>query len=121
MPLDLVGTTEGKKPIRLAPKTHSKKDAKIDGLAKITILTGGATSAVATPEEIAADEAAGKPGLQGFVISEDIAGVSTYEVEADVDLGSGVKTIKDGGTYTYSDPLAENLGLSSDDDEVPKN
>lgn len=108
MPLDIVSTTEEKVPIIINPTTTAGKPAKIDGLAVIDITSGSAT--VGTPTQAELDAT---PGLVGFVVSEDITGVSTYTVTADADLGAGVENIVDGGTYTYSQPNAANLGLTN--------
>lgn len=113
MPLDLKSTTEEKVPIRVNPTTTTGKPAKIDGLAVISITAGNATAAPATQAELDADTAAGGSGLVGFVVSEDTAGQSSYQVSADADLGAGVTTITDGGVYVYNDPQAANLGLGS--------
>lgn len=119
MPLDLVSTTEEKVPVRVNPKTTAGKPSKLDGEAILSIVSGNATVAQATPDEIAADVAAGKSGLVGFVISEDIPGTSAWQVAGDADLGAGVTTIVDGGSYVYNDPQAANLGTSADP-AVPK-
>lgn len=119
MPKDLVSTTEEKVPVRINPTTTTGKPAQLDGKAVLTIISGGATYTEATQEEIDQYAADGKPGLVGFVVSEDIPGTSSYQVSGDADLGSGVTTIVDGGTYVYNDPQAANLGLEADA-AVPK-
>lgn len=107
MPLDVVSTTEEKVHIKIAPKTASGKPASLDGLAKWEITSGGAT--------IVPDE----DGLGAFVVSEDTSGSSTWKVSGDADLGEGVVTIEDGGTYTYTNPQAAAFGASADP-AVPK-
>lgn len=108
-------STEEKVAIYINPVTATQKPSAVEsGSAKLSILTGGATAVAATQEEIDAATAAGKTGLVGYLVSEDTAGVSTWKVEADADLGEGVLTISDGGTYTYSNPLAAQLGTSGD-------
>lgn len=112
--MDVQSTTEEKVAIRINPTTSTGKPATIDGLATLSILTGGATAVAATQDEIDADTTAGKPGLVGYLVSEDASGISTWGISADADLGEGIDTISDGGTYTYNHPLASSLGVSSD-------
>ena len=111
--LDLKSTTEEKVPVNINPSTKEGKPSKIDGKATVAVSSGNATWQDATDQEIADYETGGFPGLIGFVVSEDTAGVSVFAVSADADLGEGVTTIADSITYTYNDPQAENLGLSS--------
>jgi hypothetical protein len=113
MALDIISTTEEKVPIFVNPKTAKGKPAPIDGLAVLSIVSGGATTAAATEQEIADSNAAGLPGLVGFVISEDVPGTSAWQVTADTDLGAGITTIVDGSTYVYNDPQASNLGATA--------
>ena len=107
---DITSTTEEKVPVFISPKTPAGHPAKIDGVAVLTMVAGNATTSAATAQEIADSDAAGKPGLVGYLISEDVPGVSTWQISADADLGAGVKTIVDGGSYTYNDPQAAALG-----------
>lgn len=117
--MDFTSTTEEKIALRINPTTKAGKPSAVEaGKTTLSILTGGATAAAATQDEIDADTAAGNSGLVGFLISEDSAGTSTWKVEADADLGEGVATISDGGTYSYNSPLAANLGTSGS--AVPK-
>jgi hypothetical protein len=110
---DAVSTTEEMVPVRLNPKTHAGNPSKIEeGSAVLSIVSGGATARPATDQEKADDASAGNTGLVGFILSEDVPGVSTWQVVGDADLGAGVKTITDGGSYTYNDPLADNLGAT---------
>jgi hypothetical protein len=112
--MDIISTTEEKVAIRINPQTSTGKPATLDGLATLSILTGGATAEAATQDEIDADTAAGKPGLVGYLISEDNTGISTWGISADADLGEGVDTISDGGTYTYNHPQAASLGVTNE-------
>lgn len=101
-------------PIRFAPTTKAGKPSSIEaGSAVLSVPSGNATARLATQAEIDADVAAGGVGLVGFILSEDTAGTSQWQGSGDADLGSGVETIVDGGTYTYNDPNAVNLGASS--------
>lgn len=113
MPLVLTSTTEEKVPVFLNPTTALGKPSKIEGKVKVTATTGSATWADATDQEISDYDTAGSPGLAGFVVSEDGGGVTTYSLNGDADLGSGVTSILDTIDYSYNDPNATNLGLSS--------
>lgn len=103
MSLNLKSTTEQKVLVKLAPKTASGHDAKVDGKPVWTVTSGDAT---VEPSE---------DGLSAYLVSADTAGKATWTVEADADLGEGVTTITDGGEYEYTDPLAENLGATADE------
>lgn len=103
MPLDLVSTTLEKVHVKLNPTDSTGNPSTVEpGSVVWTVTSGGAT---VTPD---AD------GLGAFFISEDITGSSTWGVSADADLGAGVDTISDSGTYTYNHPNAANLGLTAD-------
>ena len=101
MPLDIISTTEEKVHIKLNITTASGKPAKVDGVPTWTL--DGTGSVVPDAD-----------GLGAFVVSADTPGISTWSVSADADLGPGVTTIVDGGTYTYNDPQASSLGLTAD-------
>lgn len=100
MPLDITSTVEEKVHIKLAPVTSTGKPAILDGTPTWEITSGLATI---VPD---AD------GLGAFVVSEDTIGSSTWKVTADADLGAGVLTIEEGGTYTYTDAQAAALGVT---------
>lgn len=117
--MDFTSTTEEKIVVRINPTTTSGKPSAVEaGSTTLSILTGGAAAVMATQAEIDADVAAGNSGLVGFLVSEDAAGTSAWQVQADADLGAGVLTISDGGTYSYNSPQAANLGVSGS--AVPK-
>lgn len=97
--LDITSTTEEKVYIKLNPVTSSGKPAVVDGL-PVWEITSGSATIVADPD-----------GLGAFIVSEDVIGSSVWKVTADADLGAGVKTIEEGGTYTYTDAQASNLGV----------
>jgi hypothetical protein len=107
MPLDIKSTTKQKVPIRFSPLDADGNPAKVDGAPVLSVTSGSATPQQATPEELAT-------GLAGYIVSEDTPGTSVWEIEADADLGAGVRAIQDGGNYVYGDPEAESFGLSSD-------
>lgn len=100
MPLDITSTIEEKVYIKLAPKTATGKPALLDGVPIWEITAGNATI---VPD---AD------GLGAYIVSEDVIGFSEWSVTADADLGSGVVSIAEGGTYTYTDAQAAALGVT---------
>lgn len=99
--LDITSTIEEKVHIKLAPKTATGKPATVDG---IPVWKVDAPATV----EVDAD------GLGAFLISGDTVGSSAWSVEADADLGEGVRTISEGGTYTYTDAQAAALGVTAE-------
>ncbi len=107
MPLDITSTVEEKVHITLSPKTAGGKPAVLDGTPTWQITSGNATIDV------------DNNGLGAFLISEDTIGSSTWKVSADADLGEGVRTIEESGTYTYTDAQAAALGLVAET-AVPK-
>jgi hypothetical protein len=119
MPINASSSTEEKVPVFLNPLTPGGKPAKIDGQAELIFNSGDATYETATEQEIADYAANGKPGLVGFLVSEDVPGSSIGELSGDVDLGAGVKKIVDTVSYSYNDPQAANLGATFGD-AVPK-
>lgn len=107
MPLDITSTTEEKVHIKLNPTTALGKPAKLDGIPTWEITSG---SAAVIPD---------LDGLGAFLISGDTMGSSTWKVSADADLGEGVRTIEDGGVYSYTNAEAAALGLIAET-AVPK-
>ncbi len=97
--LDLTITNEQKISISVKPVTATGKPAALDGAPTWTVQSGD--SAVS----VAAD------GLSASLISADTPGDTTYLVEADADLGSGVETISDTITLHVLGANASNLGL----------
>lgn len=108
MPLDLISNTDEKVPILVNPVKANGKPAKLDGQPVLSIVSGNATVAQATPDEVAAN-----PALAGYVISEDIDGTSEWKVEGDADLGTGITPISEGGTYVYSAAPAVSVGATA--------
>lgn len=105
--LDVTSTVEQKVPITLTPKTNAGKPAVLDGKPEWSITSGNATLDVA------------EDGLSAFLVSEDTIGSSTWKVSADADLGAGVRTIEEGGTYTYTNAEAAAFGAVAGE-AVPK-
>lgn len=102
MPLDITSTVEEKVHIKLNPTTAEGHPATLDGIPTWVITSGGATIVPDTD------------GLGAFLVSEDTIGSSTWTVSADADLGQGVRTIQDGGTYTYTNAEAQALGVTAE-------
>ena len=100
--VEVSSSTEERVPITVSPKTASGKDAKLDGPIEVIVQAGSGTF-IADP--------AGDPN-KFFVVSEDGAGETTYQVNGDADLGAGVETISEVIHYVYSSPKAVNLGVS---------
>jgi len=106
--LSITFTNTEKKRVVLNPKGKGNKTAKLDGVPTWTVTAGKCTLDVA-PD-----------GLSAFVISaDDDAGVSSITIEADADLGAGVKNISDFVEATVTGEAAESLGLT-DEPAVPK-
>ncbi len=109
MPLNLTCTTEQKLLVSAHPLTHGTSTtpgmpATLDGPLVFMLQSGDGMA------EMAAD------GLSAFLMS-DVAGVSTWMVSGDADLGTGVTTIDDMVMLTVTDPLAEHLGLAAGEPE----
>lgn len=100
--INIVSTIEEKVHVKLSPVTASGKPATVDGIPVWTVTSG---DAIVEPD---AD------GLGAFIISADAPGTAEWKVEADADLGEGVRTITATGTYNYTDAQAQNLGLSAE-------
>lgn len=109
MPLQLSITTEEKIHVTLAPQTASGKAATLDGAPKWTVVSGAGT--------VVADA----DGLGAFLLSTDtVDGVDTvFMVDADADLGAGVRDLQDTITLTTTNAEAAALGLTADA-AVPK-
>lgn len=100
--LDITCTNEEKVPVTVVPVTSQGKPATLDGALRVSVTEGDGTFTQdpATP-------------LQFFAISGDGLGVTTYLVEADADLGEGVKLIQDTVTLTVGGALAANFGMTA--------
>lgn len=119
--VDVKSTVEEKVPMFTKPSSLSGKPETLDGVAVLGITDGGGTAVAATPEEIAdyATKVPEKGVLTGFLVSEDVPGQSGYKQEGDADLSTGIVTLTDTGTYTYTAVQAANLGTNAGD-PVPK-
>lgn len=102
MALNLTCTTEEKIRVVANPTTPSGRSAALDGPLTVTTVSGDAT----------VDQSGGP--LEFFIVSGDAPGDSTFLVEADADLGSGVVLIQDTITLTVAGALAQSFGLVAD-------
>lgn len=105
--MDFVSTTEQKVPVIINPTTAGGKPSTVEGTT-VAVTGGNATFAAATD-----DEKAATAGLLGFVVSEDVAGVSDFLVTGDAQIGDGEQDITDTIHYIYTSPNAAKLGLSA--------
>lgn len=99
-------TSEQKVRITLAPKSDAGNDAVVDGAPQWSVSSGDAT---VEPEE---------GGLSAWIIS-GAPGDSVIAVNADADLGEGVRTISDRIDLKVTGPEASSLGLTVEP-AVPK-
>lgn len=101
--MDITSTVEQVVKVTIAPKTLSGNPATLDGKPEWSIPSGNATI-----RNISTD------GLSAEIVSEDTIGSSTWKVTADADLGEGVRTIEEGGTYNYTNAEAAALGATTE-------
>jgi len=98
--LDLSCTNEQKIKVTAVPKTATGRPAQIDGALTATVISGDGTA-----EQVPGDN------FSVFLISADTPGDTTYLIEADADLGSGIVAVQDTATLHVAGALAANLGL----------
>jgi len=96
-------TNEQKVNVTLSPKTDSGKPAKLDGVPTWTVVNGNDTSStvVVAPDGMSAD-----------LVSSDTPGDTTFLVDADADLGTGVEDLQETITLTVAGANAKNLGIT---------
>lgn len=102
MPLSVTSSNEQQVPITATPMTASGRPAQVDGPLRITVQSGEGTF-LQNP---------GEP-LVFRVVSSDTPGTTEYLVEADADLGEGVRLIQDTVTYTVTSETASSFGLAA--------
>lgn len=102
MPLAIACTNEEQIPVTAAPLTAAGHPAPVDGALRVTVLSGDGTvlQDPATP-------------LVFRAVSGNSAGDTEYLVEADADLGAGVRTISDRVTLTVTSAEAASLGFTA--------
>lgn len=94
-------TSTQKATVTINPKNAIGESVVIDGKPTWEVTSGTITVVVA------------EDGLSAEVVSSDTPGASTIVVSADVDLGSGVETIKDHIKVFVVGDKATNLGLAA--------
>ena len=93
-------TNEQKVNVTLSPKTDSGKPAKLDGAPVWTVVSGDSTVVAAAD------------GLSADLISSDTPGDTTFLVDGDADLGTGVEDVQETITLHVSGANAKNLGIA---------
>jgi hypothetical protein len=93
-------TNEQQVNVTLSPKTDSGKPAKLDGAPVWSVVSGDSTVVPAAD------------GLSADLISSDTPGDTTFLVDADADLGSGVEDLQETITLTVAGANAKNLGIT---------
>lgn len=99
--LTIASTNEEKVPVTASPVTAGGAPAQVDGPLRITVQSGEATFEAPTPEAPLTFKAVSGPN----------PGTSVFLVEADADLGDGVRLIQDLVTYEVSGAEAASFGL----------
>ena len=92
-------TNKQKATVTINPKNAVGASVTVDGKPIWEITSGTATIVVS------------EDGLSAEVVSSDTPGASTVVVSADIDLGSGVETIRDHIKVFVVGDKATNLGL----------
>ena len=98
--LSLTCTNEQKIRVTVTPTTSAGRPATLDGDVSVTVVSGDSTFNLMPPNAFE-------------LISSDTPGATTFLVEADADLGSGVVLIQDTITLDVAGALAVNLGLTA--------
>jgi len=86
--------------VTLSPKTDSGKPAKLDGAPVWSVVSGDSTVVPAAD------------GLSADLISSDTPGDTTFLIDADADLGTGVEDLQETITLTVIGENAKNLGIT---------
>lgn len=98
--IEITLTNEQQVVATLKPVTATGKPAKVDGAPKWTVVSGDGTV-------VPADD-----GLSATLVTPDLPGDTTYLVDADADLGSGVEDLQDTITVHTTGANAKNLGIA---------
>lgn len=93
-------TNEQKVNVTLSPVTDTGKPAKLDGAPVWSVVSGDSTVVPAAD------------GLSADLISSDTPGDTTFLVDADADLGTGVEDLQETITLTVAGANAKNLGIT---------
>jgi len=99
MPVEVTITNEQQVNVKLNPKTDSGKPAKLDGVPVWSVVSGDSTVTVAAD------------GMSADLVSSDTPGDTTYLIDGDADLGTGVEDVQETITLHVSGANAKNLGV----------
>jgi hypothetical protein len=102
MPLEITMTNEEKVRVTARPTTTTGRPASLDGPVRATVVSGNAT---AEPDP-------NDPNTV-VLISSDDPGDTSFLIEADADLGTGVVLIQDTVTLHVNGAQASNLGITA--------
>ena len=100
MPLELRCTNEEKIPISVNPITAAGKPVELDGPIVVTVTSGDGTVESIDDRSF-------------YVVSGDALEPSTFLIEGDADLGTGIVTVSDAIILNVEGALARSLGLSA--------
>jgi len=98
--LDLNCTNEEKILVTVTPKTTTGKVAELDGPIVVSVVTGNGSVEMVDDRSF-------------FVVSGDDPGDTSYLVDGDADLGSGVVDVQDTIVLHVAGALAANLGMTA--------
>ena len=93
-------TNEQKVNVTLSPKTDTGKPAKLDGIPVWSVVTGDSTVVPAAD------------GMSADLVSSDTPGDTTFLIDGDADLGTGVEDVQETITLHVSGANAKNLGVT---------
>jgi hypothetical protein len=100
MPLELRCTNEEKIPISVNPITAAGKPVELDGPIVVTVTSGDGTVESIDDRSF-------------YVVSGDALEPSTFLIEGDADLGTGIVTVSDAIILNVEGAFARSLGLSA--------
>jgi len=100
MPVEITLTNEQKVVATLHPVTATGRPAALDGVPVWSVVSGNGTVVPAAD------------GLSAELVTPDEPGDTTYLVDADADLGSGVEDLQDTITCHTTGANAKNLGIT---------
>ena len=92
-------TNEQKVNVTLTPVTDTGKPAKLDGAPAWSVVSGDSTVVVAAD------------GLSADLVSSDTPGDTTFLIDGDADLGSGVVDVQETILLHVAGAQAKNLGV----------
>jgi len=96
-------TNEQKVNVTLSPKTDTGKPAKLDGIPTWTVVN---------PSEVTSTVVPAADGMSADLVSSDTPGDTTFLIDGDADLGTGVEDVQETITLHVSGANAKNLGVT---------